>query len=64
MDTVTRKKGEPAPFFEVKQRYCPHADCNVVMRRQIGTDGGFTCMSSHLCGESCDSKDENGGAQG
>ena len=51
------KREESVPFYEIKQRYCSKLDGNVVMRRKLGTDGGFTCMSSHICRENCGSKE-------
>ena len=53
------QKTKQAPFFEVKQRYCSKLDGNVVLKRELGTDGEFTCMSSHICGENCKAKENN-----
>lgn len=50
-------KQKQAPFYEVKQRYCSKLDGNVVLKRELGTDGEFTCMSSHICGENCKAKE-------
>lgn len=50
-------RNEKAPFYEIKQRYCSKLDGNVVMKREIGTDGEFTCMSSDLCRENCKSNE-------
>ena len=52
-------RNEKAPFYEIKQRYCSKLDGNVVMKREIGTDGEFTCMSSHMCGEDCKSRENS-----
>ncbi len=57
MSEFTNGRSEKAPFYEIKQRYCSKLDGNVVMRRQLGTDNEFTCMSSHLCGEDCKSNE-------
>lgn len=53
-----KKREENVPFYEIKQRYCSKLDGNVVLKRELGTDGAFTCMSSHLCAEDCKSKEE------
>ena len=50
-------RSEKAPFYEIKQRYCSKLDGNVVMRRELGTDGECTCMSSNLCRENCKSSE-------
>ena len=59
MNEFVNGKNEKVPFYEIKQRYCSKLDGNVVMKREIGTDGEFTCMSSHMCGEDCKSKEKN-----
>ena len=59
MNEFVNGRNEKVPFYEIKQRYCSKLDGNVVMKREIGTDGEFTCMSSHMCGEDCKSKEKN-----
>lgn len=53
------EKRNDAPFYEVRQRYCPKLDSNVVMRRPIGEEGSFTCMSSHVCREECEGREKS-----
>lgn len=57
MSEFVNGRSEKAPFYEIKQRYCSKLDGNVVMKREIGTDGEFTCMSSDLCRENCKSNE-------
>ncbi|MBQ7698838.1 MAG: hypothetical protein IJT49_00675 [Clostridia bacterium] len=57
----TNNRSKQAPFFEVKQRYCSKLDGNVVLKRELGTDKEFTCMSSHVCGENCKAKEKEKG---
>lgn len=57
MDRYNGRKQDQTPFYEIKQRYCAKLDGNVVMKRELGTDGEFTCMSSHLCSENCKAKE-------
>ena len=45
-------------FLMGKSKDVPFYDGNVVLKRELGTDGEFTCMSSHMCGEDCKSKDD------
>ena len=58
MSEFVNGKNEKVPFYEIKQRYCSKLDGNVVLKREIGTDGEFTCMSSHMCGGECKAKKE------
>ena len=57
MNEFLMGKSKETPFYEIKQRYCSKLDGNVVLKRELGTDGEFTCMSSHMCGEECKSKE-------
>jgi hypothetical protein len=45
------------PFYEIRQRYCSKLNGNVVMKRELGSEGEFTCLSSHMCGEDCKRKE-------
>ena len=58
MSEFVNGRSKQAPFYEIKQRYCSKLDGNVVMRRELGTEGEFTCMSSHLCREDCKSNEK------
>lgn len=58
MENKVNGRGADAPFYEIKQRYCSKLNGNVVMKRQIGSEGEFTCLSSHICGGGCERKEE------
>ena len=58
MDRKVNGHGAEEPFYEIRQRYCSKLDGNVVMKRQLGSEGEFTCLSSHICGEDCKRKEE------
>lgn len=54
MEKTVNGNSKTAPFYEVIQRYCSKMNGNVIMKRELGRDGEFTCMSSHICKENCD----------
>lgn len=58
MENHVNGRGEDKPFFEIRQRYCSRLNGNVVMKRELGSEGEFTCLSSHICGGECERKEE------
>ena len=58
MDNHVNGQNGKTPFYEIRQRYCSKLNGNVVMKRELGSEGEFTCLSAHMCGKECDQKED------